>query len=218
MGRRGLRPRRRSRCGCCSRPPRWSSGRVARELRQRIKARFDHEGIEIPLPQRVVWHREEQAAEAAQDGTGAEPAVAAADLPTRRPGIARRRPPRRRAGQASAASSVIVVPVSAWLTGQPALAASAASTKSSLLIPSTTPRTVSLMPGDAGAGRELHVGARVQRRRRGAGLGQAVGEGHREARGVRGRDQLLGAGLAVGLLGAAGPGDVVGTRCRTTPG
>ena len=38
------------------------------------------------------------------------------------------------------------MPVSAWLTGQPALAASAAATKSSLLIPSTTPRTVSLMP------------------------------------------------------------------------
>ena len=33
---------------------------VARELRQRIKARFDHEGIEIPFAQRVVWHREEQ--------------------------------------------------------------------------------------------------------------------------------------------------------------
>lgn len=32
---------------------------VARELRQRIKARFDHEGIEIPLPQRVVWQREQ---------------------------------------------------------------------------------------------------------------------------------------------------------------
>ncbi len=32
---------------------------VARQLRQRIKARFDYEGITIPLPQRVVWHREE---------------------------------------------------------------------------------------------------------------------------------------------------------------
>jgi small-conductance mechanosensitive channel len=31
---------------------------IARELRQRVKARFDHEGIEIPFPQRVVWHRE----------------------------------------------------------------------------------------------------------------------------------------------------------------
>jgi small conductance mechanosensitive channel len=34
---------------------------VARELRQRIKARFDHEGIEIPFAQRVVWHREQSA-------------------------------------------------------------------------------------------------------------------------------------------------------------
>ncbi|MBZ5737375.1 mechanosensitive ion channel family protein [Nocardioides mangrovi] len=33
---------------------------VARALRQRVKARFDHEGIEIPFPQRVVWHRDEQ--------------------------------------------------------------------------------------------------------------------------------------------------------------
>ena len=32
---------------------------VAREMRQRIKARFDHEGIEIPFTQRVVWHRQE---------------------------------------------------------------------------------------------------------------------------------------------------------------
>jgi small-conductance mechanosensitive channel len=31
---------------------------VARELRQRVKARFDHEGIEMPFPQRVVWHRD----------------------------------------------------------------------------------------------------------------------------------------------------------------
>ena len=37
----------------------WS---VAREMRERIKARFDHEGIEIPFPQRVVWHRETPAA------------------------------------------------------------------------------------------------------------------------------------------------------------
>ncbi|WP_240195888.1 mechanosensitive ion channel family protein [Nocardioides faecalis] len=35
----------------------WS---VARALRQQIKARFDHEGIEIPFAQRVVWHREDQ--------------------------------------------------------------------------------------------------------------------------------------------------------------
>ncbi|MCW2773789.1 MAG: MscS Mechanosensitive ion channel [Nocardioides sp.] len=33
---------------------------IARALRQRIKTRFDHEGIEIPLPQRVVWNREEK--------------------------------------------------------------------------------------------------------------------------------------------------------------
>ncbi|MEP6666273.1 MAG: mechanosensitive ion channel family protein [Nocardioidaceae bacterium] len=32
----------------------WS---VAREMRERIKDRFDLEGIEIPLPQRMVWHR-----------------------------------------------------------------------------------------------------------------------------------------------------------------
>lgn len=37
---------------------------VGRELRQRIKARFDAEGIEIPFAQRVVWHREETAATA----------------------------------------------------------------------------------------------------------------------------------------------------------
>jgi small-conductance mechanosensitive channel len=44
---------------------------IARELRQRIKARFDHEGIEIPFPQRVVWHRE------GRPHTGLEPQPAA---------------------------------------------------------------------------------------------------------------------------------------------
>ena len=45
---------------------------VAREMRQRIKARFDHEGIEIPFPQRVVWHREQAATreETAGDSPG----------------------------------------------------------------------------------------------------------------------------------------------------
>jgi moderate conductance mechanosensitive channel len=33
----------------------WS---VAREMRERIKDRFDAEGIEIPLPQRMVWHHD----------------------------------------------------------------------------------------------------------------------------------------------------------------
>ncbi|HEX9889612.1 MAG TPA: mechanosensitive ion channel family protein [Nitriliruptorales bacterium] len=33
----------------------WSIGR---ELRRRIKDRFDAEGIEIPFPQRTVWHRD----------------------------------------------------------------------------------------------------------------------------------------------------------------
>jgi small-conductance mechanosensitive channel len=54
---------------------------VAREMRQRIKARFDHEGIEIPFAQRVVWHRE---ARAAAQGTeprrkGTEPQREGAD-------------------------------------------------------------------------------------------------------------------------------------------
>ena len=34
-----------------------SQWKVARELRARIKQQFDAEGIEIPFPQRVVWHR-----------------------------------------------------------------------------------------------------------------------------------------------------------------
>lgn len=35
-----------------------SQWKVGRELRARIKAAFDAEGIEIPFPQRAVWHRD----------------------------------------------------------------------------------------------------------------------------------------------------------------
>ncbi|WKN49756.1 mechanosensitive ion channel family protein [Nocardioides sp. Arc9.136] len=49
---------------------------VARELRQRIKARFDHEGIEIPFAQRVVWHRDD---EKAQPPVAADADAAGAD-------------------------------------------------------------------------------------------------------------------------------------------
>ena len=35
---------------------------IAREMRERILARFAYEGIEIPIPQRMVWHRDEPAA------------------------------------------------------------------------------------------------------------------------------------------------------------
>ncbi|WP_121251964.1 mechanosensitive ion channel family protein [Nocardioides ferulae] len=47
---------------------------VAREMRQRIKARFDFEGIEIPFPQRVIWHRGDTAATAATTPAGSSPA------------------------------------------------------------------------------------------------------------------------------------------------
>jgi small conductance mechanosensitive channel len=46
---------------------------IARELRQRVKARFDHEGIEIPSLQRVTWHREAPP----RTGSDSQPADAA---------------------------------------------------------------------------------------------------------------------------------------------
>jgi small conductance mechanosensitive channel len=46
----------------------WS---VARALRQRIKSRFDHEGIEVPFTQRVIWQREDQGGGAAEVTTEA---------------------------------------------------------------------------------------------------------------------------------------------------
>ncbi|MDP9444600.1 MAG: mechanosensitive ion channel family protein [Actinomycetota bacterium] len=47
---------------------------IARELRERIKRRFDREGIELPLPQRVIWHRDEASRPpvAADPGAGSE--------------------------------------------------------------------------------------------------------------------------------------------------
>jgi small conductance mechanosensitive channel len=43
-------------------------------MRERIKARFDIEHIEIPLPQRVIWHRDAAApaeTAGAPEGSGA---------------------------------------------------------------------------------------------------------------------------------------------------
>ncbi|MBF4160141.1 mechanosensitive ion channel family protein [Nocardioides sp. CBS4Y-1] len=49
--------------------------KVARELRRRIKARFDAEGIEIPFAQRVVWHRQEGSDDGPATADGDEAAV-----------------------------------------------------------------------------------------------------------------------------------------------
>jgi len=45
---------------------------VAREMRERIKARFEHEGIKTPLPNPLLWQRSQQAEDAASTGAGGE--------------------------------------------------------------------------------------------------------------------------------------------------
>jgi small conductance mechanosensitive channel len=54
---------------------------VAREMRERIKDRFDAEGIEIPLPQRVVWHRDAPNPPAEEVTTQDAPAAATPSAP-----------------------------------------------------------------------------------------------------------------------------------------
>ncbi|GAB2674489.1 mechanosensitive ion channel family protein [Thalassiella azotivora] len=63
--------------------------KVARELRRRIKARFDAEGVEIPFPQRTVWLRqeaEERASGEAAPGRGHGDADRAGASPAGGPG------------------------------------------------------------------------------------------------------------------------------------
>ena len=50
-----------------------SQWKVARELRARIKRAFDAEGIEIPFPQRVVWHRVPDGAGTPEESDQLEP-------------------------------------------------------------------------------------------------------------------------------------------------
>ena len=52
---------------------------IAREMRARIKARFDHEGIEMPFPQQVVWMRGGEGPRPQHSGEHEQPA---ADGPT----------------------------------------------------------------------------------------------------------------------------------------
>ena len=57
VGRRGSSARTASCSGSSSRRTPSAQWGVSRELRERIKAAFDEEGIEIPFPQQTIWHR-----------------------------------------------------------------------------------------------------------------------------------------------------------------
>jgi small-conductance mechanosensitive channel len=75
--------------------------KVAREMRRRIKARFDREGVEIPFPQQTVWLRSER-----QDGAPA-PGRVSAPFPTAQD---RREPPPHGESEATRTGQVAAVP------------------------------------------------------------------------------------------------------------
>ena len=110
---------------------------------------------------------------------------------------------------ASDAFTVMVVPVRARETGQFFSAAAIAAENALGVDPRYDRPHGQLDAGDALAGLKGHVGLGVDRgRRRVAGRDQLVGHRHREAGGVGRGDQLLGAGLAVRLLGTCRPADL----------
>src|SRR5690606_21493132 len=75
-----------------TRPPeQWEVGRV---LRERLKRRSALEGIEIPLPQRSLWIRQEGPADAAAHTPPAEPTADTPDEQERKAS----RPPEREVG------------------------------------------------------------------------------------------------------------------------